>query len=113
MRHSLAQLRDRAHRGDVVRLVERRQRSERFELEHDALVEDDGRREFRSTVHDTMSDAGELRAVELVVDPGKQLRQEVLMAKLLAVVPSRPGKIIPSGVSRAKMRFGADTLDLT
>ena len=68
----------RAHRvdaGQVVRLVQGRQRDEAAQLVDHGGIEHDGLREFLSAMHHAMPDAGDLPASLVAVQPVDQQAQ--------------------------------------
>ena len=76
--------------GQGLRLVERRQVSERAQLAHDTLVDDHGLDELRATVHDAVADG---------VDPA-----EAAPARPSAAAPHRPARAARAGRAAASTR---------
>jgi hypothetical protein len=102
---------DRADAGEVVRLVQGRERAEPFEPVEHRIVDPHAGGELRATVHHAVADAGEIGIAKMLAQPVDQRSEEggVIHA---SVLPAAVGQLLSAGVLRDHVRLGADALDL-
>jgi hypothetical protein len=85
LRHALESGHGRTHAGQVVRLVQRRQRLEFGQCFEHLRIDAHRRHEIRAAMHDAVADAGNAPAVALLRMPLEQRRERALVRGLRAV----------------------------
>ena len=105
--------RHRAHRREIMRLVKRRQRTERLELGHQGLVDYAGCGMVHASVHDPMADRGQLLTREVTNQPAAQFLEQGCMRQCLSLGPVLTMKQRPVSRTHAHERADPDLLDLS
>ena len=104
---------DRADAGEIVRLMQRRQRAERLELGEHRRIDAHRRGEVDAAMHHAVTDAEQRRPVaEMLAQPAADHAKERGVARAAIVGPAAIDQHLTVGILGGEVRRGADALDL-
>ena len=104
---------DRADAGEIVRLMQRRQRAERLEPGEHRRIDAHRRRVVDAAMHHPVADAEQRRSVaEVLAQPAADHAEELGVARAAIVGPAPVDEHLTVGVLGGEVRRRADALDL-
>ena len=100
-------------RGEVVRLMQRRERDKTIERRKQRLIHSHRLRVLHSAMDDAVPDADELRTTRTLAQECEQMPQRSLVAELGTCGPVSRADFDALGVPRDEMRLAEQRLDLS